>query len=73
MYWGKLDQPHEDFIRLPHRLAVDDRLYIFSQYLYIEPRIEAFRTANMHHEIPPGLALIGTPGIGELVPIHLLI
>jgi hypothetical protein len=83
MYWDKGDQylnSCKPFIPLPPDVVLDDELY-FSQCSYTEQRIDNFRK-NYRDEIiskgwrcgiPPGLALIGTPGIGELVPIHFFI
>ena len=80
MYWGKGDRylnNAKPFIPLPFEVIPDDILYCFRQYSYMEQRIDAFRK---HHEdritpegsgIPPGIALIGSPGIGELVLFHL--
>ena len=50
-------------------------LYCFRQYTYMEARIKAFRDRFKKREsiVPPGIGLIGTPGIGKLIPIRLFI
>lgn len=82
MYWDKGNRclrNHKPFIHFPPDVFPDDELYCFRQYSYLEHRIDAFRK---HHKdiitskgsgLLPGLALIGTPGIGELVTFHLFI
>jgi len=40
-------------------------LYLFGQYNYILNRIESFRSLSQKAKTPPGVAIIGTPGIGE--------
>ena len=77
VYWDKSDRYFNPntFIHLPSDVVPDGKFYIFSQYSYIERRIDKFREAlkNAPHvpHTPPGLALIGTSGIGEPLPIHL--
>ena len=78
MYWGKGNRylKHaKPFIPLPLKLIPGDKLYCFGQYSYMEQRIDAFREYHRITSggsgIPPGLALIGSPGIGELVLSHL--
>lgn len=78
LYWGK---PHEytggsePFIPVPPGVvSMGTNLYYFRQYIYMEDRIKAFRDRFKKHQgIPPGVGLIGTPGIGKPVPIHLFI
>lgn len=77
MYWSKGDdylQARKPFIPLPSTVLSDDELYFFLQYEYIEQRVDHFREYykdRVGSSIPPGVSLIGTPGIGELVPIYL--
>lgn len=77
MYWSKGDdylQSRKPHIPLPSKVLSGHGLYCFLQYAYMEQRIDNFRrlhTDRVGEGIPPGLSLIGTPGIGELVPIHL--
>ena len=85
MYWGKGNNKYlknaKPCIPLPLELILGgDDLYCFvsaSTYSYMEGRIDAFREHHMHRitskgsGMPPGLALIGNPGIGELVLFHL--
>jgi hypothetical protein len=79
LYWGKIDQEliPDTFVQLPTKVLSNDELYIFSQYSYMEQRVDSFREVCREKRdkayAPPGLALIGTPGVGELVPIHLCI
>ena len=63
MYWNKPTQFPNRFI--PSPLSNLGEIFIFSQYEYIEERIENFRKLHKDDRILPGVALIGTPGIGE--------
>src|SRR5258706_3252257 len=75
MYWNKGNRnlkTHRPFIPLPLQMIPGDELYCFRQYSYMERRVDAFREHHKNSGIPPGLAIIGTPGIGELIPFHLL-
>lgn len=77
MYWSKGDdylQSRRPHIPLPPNVLPDRELYCFHQYSYMVERIDSFRTFykdRVSSRTPPGLSLIGTPGIGELVPTHL--
>jgi len=77
MYWEKTEEhlkECEPVLPFPKHIVPGDELYVFSQYTYIIERIDAFRKLHEEKkERPPGLALIGTPGIGELITIHLFI
>jgi len=77
MYWGKKDEhlkKCEPFLPFPEDVVLGNELYVFSQYTYIIKRIDDFRKGHEHWAgRPPGLALIGSPGIGELITIHLFI
>ena len=65
------------FIPLPFEVIQGDELHCFCQYTYMEQRIDAFRgyhkqmISSVGSGIPPGVAIIGSPGIGELVLFHL--
>ena len=65
-YWNKPTQFPDRFI--PSPLSNLGEIFIFSQYEYIEARIENFRKLHKDDRIQPGVALIGTPGIGEWSP-----
>jgi hypothetical protein len=76
MYWDKadIDFPKSGFLPVPSKLLQDAGLYIFDQYSFTMQRIDCFRQKhNDPNSLPPGLAIVGTPGIGELFPIHLFI
>jgi len=75
-YWGtglaslKSTRP---FVHLP---SLDNmtlgRVYFFKQYEYMEERVGAFREnwakrGSTEAPLPPGVALLGNPGIGKLV------
>jgi hypothetical protein len=76
-YWGTGDKHLENqgqIIPLPPDVVEDDKLFVFDQYEYITKRVDAFREKYGNtNKRPPGLALIGTPGIGELVHTHIFI
>jgi hypothetical protein len=77
MYWEKGDEHLmncESCIPLPSDLVPESKVYVFHQYSFAMQRINDFR--RKHNDttyLPPGLALVGSPGIGEQVPIHLFI
>ena len=62
-YWNKPTQFPNRFI--PGPLPDLREIFIFSQYEYIEKRIENFRKLHKDDPALPGVGLIGTPGIGE--------
>ena len=77
LYWDKgdhhLEQPPR-FIPVPLGIFPSGKLYVFGQYTYTKLRIDTFREKRVDAEVPPGLALIGSPGIGELFrypPVHI--
>jgi len=75
MYWGKGDEhlkKYEPFLPFPSDVVLDDKIYVSNQYKYTKERIDHFRNVFKDMKgLPPGLALIGSPGIGELVNTHL--
>jgi len=76
LYWNKGVHHLENllpFIPVPPEFVPSKALYVFEQYVYTEQRIDKFREERMPTTRPPGLALIGSPGIGELFDIHLFI
>jgi len=73
-YWNNVGslKNQGSFITLPPNIVPSNSLYIFNQYEYMTKRVDALRKSYQNAQWgPPGLAVIGTPGIGELVPIHL--
>ncbi|KAI0792595.1 hypothetical protein C8Q75DRAFT_753594 [Abortiporus biennis] len=70
-FWGKgLDVLESMKPRINLALAGDfptseGVLYFFDQYEYMQKRVDAFRAARQHSSLIPGLALVGTPGIGK--------
>ena len=74
LYWNKGGHHLKNllpFIPVPPAFVPSKALYVFEQYVYTEQRIDKFREARMRTSVLPGLALIGSPGIGELFDIHL--
>lgn len=65
-YWGKgihniVENGKEFRLKSPELPP----LYIFDQYNYMRERIDFFRSQPQNTIIPPGVAIVGTPGIGE--------
>ncbi|KAJ6602186.1 hypothetical protein B0H10DRAFT_2230295 [Mycena sp. CBHHK59/15] len=81
-YWGKHLEVFDTLqpgntIPLPSGSLhlTDDKLFIFSQYIYMTKRVDTFRAVSAASKalIIPGVAPVGSPGIGKTRYLDLLL